>query len=355
MRGTDIKLLRGLSVASLSKHGQNYPARALASEDGRDPARVVAFLLRPVPAASVPFVSFLAPRYPFWCPRLSVAMIVAAAHVVTFPVCVGVHATELVLRGGSLKGPAVLSGLRVVDEQQFVYLQQSNPVLCKFLTGQAACARPMAKTSVVEDLRKLRDRAYKEALDGLLAAGAPAPLVNAPAASVDDLDLEAPEAEPAASVDAPAASRSSRWYRRAARLQVPRTTTVTCQRPGAAPWSVTLLMENGRGAPAMLATAENFDRLLEFVRGEVASDTFRRKAHPKANKAEGRRKPRTLEDGAREYFVRGRWVAKRKVLGDDGIKRVRTLKRKPTEEMTAAARAAPLRGPASEGDNDLDL
>ena len=351
----DIKLLMGCPLATQGQKGKYYHGRPSALDDGRDPTRSAAFRLGPVPAASVPFVAFLARRHPLWWPRQSVAMIVAAAHVVTFPVCVGLHSTELVLRGGSLNGPSVLSGLRVVDDKQFLHLQQSNPVLCKFLTGKAACFRPMAKTSVVEELRKLRDRAYKEALDGLLAASVPAPLVNAPAAPVDDLDLDAPGVEPAALVDATAASRSSRSLLRAARMQVPRTTTVTCQRPGAAPWSVTLLLENGRGAPAMWATSANFDRLLELVRAEIASDTFRRKAHPKASKAEGRRAPRKRDDGSREYFVRGRWVTKRSVVGDDGVKRIRTLKRKPTEESTAAGRVLPRRGAAPDRDEDLDL
>ena len=154
-----IKLLMGLPLATQGKKGKYYHGRPSASDDGRDPTRSAACRLGPVPAASVPFVAFLARRHPLWWPRHCVAMIVAAAHVVTFPVCVGLHSTELVLRGGSLNGPSVLSGLRVVDDKQFVHLQQPNPVLCKFLIGKAACFRPMAKTSVVEELRKLRDRA----------------------------------------------------------------------------------------------------------------------------------------------------------------------------------------------------
>lgn len=278
--------------------------------------------------------------------------------IARFPVCVGLHSSELVLRGGSLKEPEVLSGLRVVDGKPFLYLQQSNRVLCKFLTGRAACFRPLVTTSVVEELRRLRDQAYRETMTALVkASSTQAPKVTEEGAPVDDLDLEAPTGETLVPCDGAFSRARARALRKAARKQVPRTTVVTCERPGAAPWSVTLLLENGRGAPAMWATADNFDRLLELVRGDIAAGTFRRKPHPQASSAEGRRPPRRRADGVKEYFIKGRWVAKTTVIGVDGTKRVRTLKRKPTEEAAGAARAVPPRAapPLQEESDDLEL
>ena len=282
--------------------------------------------------------------------RLIGAPMAGAPPEATFPVCVGLHSSELVLRGGSLKGPEVLSGLRVVDGKPFVYLQQSNTVLCRFLTGHPACFRPLAKTSVVEDLRRLRDEAYTQAMDELIAASMPVP---EPAASVEDLGLEEATAgdDPK---DAPPISQ--RWVRRRRQAfikQLPRTATVNCLRPGAAPWPVTILLENGRGAPAMWATAANFDRLLELVRADIATGAYRRKPHPKSHAAEGRRAPRRNADGTKEYFIRGRWVAKKTEVGKDGKRRVKTLKRRPTDDHRSVPPAAPAQ--REELDTDLAL
>ena len=258
--------------------------------------------------------------------RLVGVAMAAAPPEATFPVCVGLHSTELVLRGGSLKGPEVLAGLRVVDGKPFVYLQQSNTVLCRFLTGHPACFRPLAKTSVVEDLRRLRDEAFSTATNELIAASAPVP---EPAASVDDLGLEEATARDGGSNQPRVSGRWIRQRRTAILKQVPRTMTVTCSRPGAAPWPVTLLSENGRSAPAMWATAENFDRLLELVRADIASGAYKRLPYPKSGAPEGRRAPKRKPDGTKEYFIRGRWVAKKTVVAKDG----RAKKQKKTKKQ----------------------
>jgi hypothetical protein len=70
---------------------------------------------------------------------------------------VGLESTEMVLRGGYLKNPVVLKGLTDMDGRVFVPLRKMCPMLSDFLTESPCFKRPLANTTVFENLMKLRN------------------------------------------------------------------------------------------------------------------------------------------------------------------------------------------------------
>lgn len=247
------------------------------------------------------------------------------------PVSTSLRPDETVLRGGLLKHAVVLGGLRVVENRQFVVLNKSNKLLCQFLTGQAAFRRPLRLSSIVEELQSARDRKYQDLLGQRSAASAPEPPQTASvAASVDDLGLDEPISDKAS------VARQSRRLRASARKQVPRIAPVELHRPGRPVWICNVLMDNGRGAPAVEATTSNMQWLVDLVSSDITSGVSPRLAYGAPSGA--KRRPRLLADGSREYFVRGSWIKKKKVAG-----KFRTMKRRPSDEEVPPRRRRVVR------------
>ena len=250
-----------------------------------------------------------------------------------YPICTGVHPTEIVLRGGYLKRPTLLCGLVVVDGRQFIHLQKASPELSWFLTGLPVFKRPLLKTNAFEAVMDARDAKYQALIRemGSLDVAGPAPLV-------DDLGLDAPPA----SVDnaAAAAGRNSKRQRRVATSlskQLPRAVEVVVHRPGLPDWTPLVLVENGRGTAGMEAIDANFAALFEMVAADLARGGVKGRQHyPVAAEPTDRRKPRRLDDGSREYFIRDRWVKKWKEMSDSGKKVTRTLKRRPSDQAASS-------------------
>ena len=129
--------------------------------------------------------------------------------------------------------------------------------------------------------------------------------------------------------------------------QLPRTIELTMDHDVLPTWTPLALVEGATKAVAMEASSHNLQQLFLRVDHEL---THGCQANSRADVALGssmRRAPRG-EKGAREYFVRGRWVTKLKVPGarqPDGRSRApvfRTLAHRrtnPVEDHPAAARA----------------
>ena len=148
----------------------------------------------------------------------------------------------------------MLTRLRVVDGKQFVYLQKNSAELCRFLTGKSAYTRPLAASTAFEEVLAARDKTYKASLRELMegAAEAPAAADEQPPA-VDDLGLDEPLV---AAAGAPGHDRKLGKRQRASALkQLPRMAAVLVQRPGRPDWAPAVLMDNGRSAPAIEASA----------------------------------------------------------------------------------------------------
>ena len=136
--------------------------------------------------------------------------------------------------------------------------------------------------------------------------------------------------------DKASVARQSRRLRASARKQVPRIAPVELHRPGRPVWICNVLMDNGRGAPAVEATTSNMQWLVDLVSSDITSGVSPRPAYGAPSGA--KRRPRLLADGSREYFVRGSWIKKKKVAG-----KFRTMKRRPSDEEVPPRRRRVVR------------
>ena len=250
--------------------------------------------------------------------------------VPTFPIVTGLHKTELVLRGGFLDTPAVLTGLRVVEGRQYVTLHKHNKTLVRFLTGKATFRRPLARTAIIEGL--MAARALKQKT---LIADSEASVESAAPGDDDDDDLDLADG-PKSSAVTPAKRTS--WRKAFVnKTQLPLADVVEVLRPGSDPFRPRMLLSTVRGneAVAIEATADNLEVVLCAVRDDESS------VAPSGTTGGGeprKRPPRKLDDGSREYFIRGRWVNKRRERDEAGAVKVRTLLRRPTDEPPKAGR-----------------
>lgn len=249
-------------------------------------------------------------------------------------VATGLEPTELVLRGGELKGPLVVHGIILVDGVQFFELRKTDKVLMNFLSRRAAFHRPLAKCGVFGKMVDGRNGKYRELLAAILNAepegegGEPTKDDQA----VDDLDLDGSDGEPGCKN--PNVVRGSRKKGRAARKLLPRSASVTFQRPGRTDWTVVLAMTGPQKAVAMEATTANFKALYEWVQDDLAESGEPDQGKPVEEKPRPARpvpRPRRVHaDGSREYNVGGKWV--RKFHQPD--KRYKTLVRRTSDEST---------------------
>lgn len=253
----------------------------------------------------------------------------------------GLMPGELVLRGGMLKGPTVISGVKMVHGCGFVYLWKTSRWMNQFFAGKLSGKRPLACTKVPEDLQVLREQARADCLRGMEAAA-------------EDCGSSAGKPDPTAALgfDAPAPAaavvvKSSKRAKKGAKALLPSVVEVTLKKDGFEPWPVRLLLESVQKAVALEATVENLTALYLRVQADLAAQ---RKLRPRHGRGSGfpcgsadirRKPPRHYEDGTKEYSVRNRWVRKfplssaevPPVSANPSWKRVRTLKRRHTEDQ----------------------
>jgi hypothetical protein len=84
---------------------------------------------------------------------------------------VGLMPNELVLRGGGLADPAVLTGLREIAGMNFAPLQKTSKVLHEFLTGRKKSHHKLADLQVIHLLSAARNKARSLAFVTLLNPG----------------------------------------------------------------------------------------------------------------------------------------------------------------------------------------
>ena len=258
------------------------------------------------------------------------ALVAGVSMAASSPVALGCLPTELVIRGGRLQEPLVLTGLREANGKQFVTLSKASSVLNRFLRKSSVCKRPLAGTLVFEKLTKLRNDAYQQLLIQAASGPVEAPQEQDDLAALLDLDASPGVIVASSPCDAPASKRI-RIPRRLA-VQVPRTLTVTMQASAGQQWEVILLAECARKNPAMEASAANFTKLLEWVEADLHDDQVRRPQHGALVAATDRRSPRGPKH-AREYFVNGTWVTKMPEAEPAPYgRRFRTLKRRGSDQ-----------------------
>ena len=64
--------------------------------------------------------------------------------------------TEIVIRGGQMKKPTLITGLTCRDGKKYLYLWKNSNELSLCFAGQPACKRPLAKTMIFEKLAQAR-------------------------------------------------------------------------------------------------------------------------------------------------------------------------------------------------------
>jgi hypothetical protein len=250
----------------------------------------------------------------------------------------GTLPTEIVIRGGLLKGPVVLAGLSVVLGQQFVTLRKADKVLNEFLTGRPAHLRRLAKTSIFEKLLALRNDRCRDLLAEIRQpAGDDAGVMVAGAEDQkDDLGLDDPGDMLVAAN--PVAQRRSVSHR-VIQSQLPRTAVVSQERPDGTLWKPVLLVDVAHKAPAMECIAANFRALFDIVQADLADGTTHRKRYGSGCPLPVAKAPRHYGDGSSEYWVRGRWARRYKLASDTRPvihRKYKTLVRKPSDEALAA-------------------
>lgn len=245
------------------------------------------------------------------------------------PISLGCSPSELVLRGGLLPKPVILTNVKFIGDKPFLHLWKGHPAICKFLTGVSSCRRPLSNSSVFEALQKLKNVKFqdlvKQARDGHTE-----PESQDAVDFVDQLGLDAPEAK--------ASPTKSRRAVSASRLlaQLPSFASVAYDHQDG--WEPMLLMEAASKAPAIEATAENMQMLFNLVASELAVGTT--KETKLGVDAPGPRRAPRGPAGARQYFIRNRWVTKIKSLEDGAAprppyaRRFRTLKRRASDDVS---------------------
>lgn len=241
-------------------------------------------------------------------------------------VSIGLLPGEMVLRGGGLPAPVVLSGLREVSSRCFVALNRKDTALHLFLTGQAAYKRALGSSAIWAALTAARNEARLHAFRS--AVQTPGEDDN-----VEDLGL-----------DDPSVCKKIRLSRQIAKadVQIPESAQVEIN-IGDRMWSVWVLLDDPRLTVSMEASAHNFETLREVVLQEMAAPAQEMAALAPAD--EDKRSPKGPR-GRREYWRkdRHRWVMITPVEGADAAAddhvdttppKKRYLSRWPTDEAPA--------------------
>lgn len=236
---------------------------------------------------------------------------------------------EVVLRGGNLPAPLVLSDLKEVGGKLFFYLYKTHKGSNAFLTKTPMCQRPLARTLVPERLATLRNSAVA------------AMLADAPDASAsgepDFADLLALDS---GSSSSPTKSALKRQQLKQRRNTLPATVEVTLAEEGLAPWTPTVLVERMNKVVAMEATESNFQSLFAYVAHDFGLGDRLRQAPAPAQK------PPRGPQHARQYWTGSHWITKvaegpatRKNTSLPAATRFRTLKRRGSDEQPPGPRA----------------
>lgn len=266
---------------------------------------------------------------------------------------IGLRPTELVVRGGHLNRPIVMSKLRVVDGKRFVFLWKSCADLNALLTGRAkGGGRKLASTAVFAHIWRAKE-AKKE--DMLRAAGGPTEELTsaeqpAEASGLASLDLD-DFAEGAGQPPKPKrGAKKAKEVKRLLAKQLPKYAQV--ELVDAAPivglWRPFVLLDGGNSAPALEATEDNLSKLRAWVEHDLLEDRDRQdKGRGRGRAAKAKRGPRG-DPGHRQYFTGRRWLEKTPLqAGASGhgdaprFKRFRTLKRRVTPDDVAEEAADP--------------
>ena len=248
-------------------------------------------------------------------------------------IATGLHADEMVLRGGRLTCPTVLTGLVVVEGRQYVRLARHSDVLCHFFTAKSRGLAPLAGNPVFDQIAALRH-------EFLLNFGKGDTQVEEHD-KTDDLGLDASDDEGLAPM-----CRRSRRNLRVVSKALPTDFEATLSRPGQSDWRFRMLCERGNRAPCIEATSGNFDVLFKLVSDALVKQGAKRGA---TAKQPSRRSPRG-EPGAREYWLESkqRWLRVEFEEGEQvGKKKRRTLTRKMSNPAVL-----PLAAPASSSSSE---
>jgi hypothetical protein len=207
----------------------------------------------------------------------------------------GLAPAELVLRGGGLSSPIILTGLKEMEGSLFYPLRHDHGDFNQFLCGRKHLPGHVAKSPAFAAVARARNAARIAALKAALQ---PADAEGSPD-MVEDLGLDE------------GGCSAVRFARSARKAQVPVAKIAAVELPmeGSPPWRPRVLLEPSRCSPAIEATPENFDNFRElflasgFAEHRAEASGF---ASPSAPEAVSPRGP----PGAREYFHKGkqRWV-----------------------------------------------
>ena len=251
------------------------------------------------------------------------------------PITLGVDvSTEMVVRGGYLKSPVVVRGLKEVEGKKFLYLTKSSVFLSRFLSKDPPRKRPLAKTAIFETIAKIRDSKYRSFLAVAAATGqevVPSATALVPAGAVVDpcdalgLEEDVPERE------VKPEKLSKKRLHKKDKVAVPPVAAVCYDSPGQNSWTFNVLMEAASKSPAIEATSQNLNFLFMLVDDDVSNGHTRRARYGAAT-ASQRPAPRGPPE-RRSYAVGTKWVTKIREgpePGDDTPKKLRTLKRRRT-------------------------
>ncbi len=251
------------------------------------------------------------------------------------PVACGVLSSELVIRGGGLDQPVVLTELKEENGKRFVHLVKNDEILASLLTGVSKSRRVLSNTLTIERVGRLRDDKFAELAAELgLQVGSQSP------ASVDDgLDL--------VSVLPGGPSPKKARVRPQILIQMPTFAAVEALMPDATMWRPVVLLADRKSNPFMEATEQNFKNLYILVQHDLAGGQLKRLPHGVGRGAEEKKEPRALDNGSTEYWVeaRQRWCQK-KALDQDASQdeqpnkrmKYKSLYRVPSDEAAMYGR-----------------
>ena len=251
--------------------------------------------------------------------------------------------TEMVIRGGYLRGPVVATGLRVVDGRTYMYLVKSSLLLNNFFAVQPARKKPLAKCLMFERIAQARNDKYKALVKGssgahpgaaLAATGPnvvtdPCDLLDMDLDPMGDLGIDAGPPPPGGEPKGERSKKAPRYHKKA-RTAVSPAAEISVPLSGRPDWKVWVLMEVANKAPAIEATEDNMQLLFDVIDNEVQFGGIRRPRHG-SETAGSRPKPRGPRE-KREYAVGRRWVTKIPVGEAPPTKKFKTLKRRRSGE-----------------------
>ena len=236
-------------------------------------------------------------------------------------VIVGPGNMDVILRGGFLIRPLVMTACAVVDSKKFVRLWKGSAELSAFLTPSSVSKRPLVNCSVFKALGDARRHARGVRLALLSDAHRPETAASQGQELSETLDFDEP-----ADGSSPLPEKMTRKHIRRMTTQLLACVQVSLEREGQDPWTPWILIDAKTNvAPAMEATQENFRILHEMILEEMSHDqcssteilsSTESMSTGDATVSSQRVKnlPRCGPDGAREYYhAKKGWVRRARV------------------------------------------